>query len=352
MDIRRAAFDESFIAQMLISPDGQILEANHQAGLLLQRTQNELRQLNHRDLSEENANIFEGLAEKIETNNLENWQTEHRYTRTDKTTVWIDVNVSAVREDNKVVALLLQLQDISAQKQAEEDLHRNNIDLEQFVHIASHDLREPLTSIAGFVTLLKRRYGDKIDDQGHQYIDEVLDSAKRMESKIDDLLEFSRAGRFTLTNAAFPLGSSIEEAKRTLVRRIQEAHVVFDVPSDLPMILGDRGMIAQVFQNLFSNSIKYKGAEPPKIKISAEPYDDNFWLIKVQDNGIGFDMEHRDRIFQVFQRLYTVEQYPGTGIGLAIAKKVVERHRGRIWPFSEPGRGSTFFFTLPAVSHP
>jgi PAS domain S-box-containing protein len=353
VDILKAAFDDSFIAQIIVAPDGKILKANHQACLLLLLEPAEIVKLNHKDMvADEVAEVLSGLPEKMEANNIENWQTEHRYTRSDKTVIWADVKVSAVRANKKVMALLLQIQDISAQKRAEEDLQRNSVDLEQFVYIASHDLREPLIAVAGFVSLLKKRYGDRLDEQGIHFINEVLDSAKRMETKIDDLLAFSRAGRFNLSSTPFPLGASIEEAKRALVRRIQDENVTFDVPSNLPMIMGDRSMLSQVFQNLFSNSIKYKGAEPPRIKISAKPYDDNFWLIKVQDNGLGFDMQHKDRIFQVFQRLYTVEQYPGTGIGLAIAKKIVERHRGRIWAFSEPGNGSIFFFTLPAVIQP
>lgn len=344
----RAAFDDSFVAQIIISPTGKILEANHQACHILLKTQSELTRLHHHEITaEEGLELFEGLASKFESQNLQNWQTEQKYLRTNGTPVWANVSVSAIKSGKKVTSLLLQLQDITPQKQAEVELQRNSDDLEQFVFIASHDLREPLIGIAGFASLLRKRYGEKLDETGLHFLDEVVDSAKRMEQKIDDLLMFSRAGRIGVIHGVFPLGAAIEEARRTLVRRIHDTNVILDIQSDLPLIQGDRSLIAQVFQNLFSNAIKYRGPTAPKISVTAEPYQDNFWLITVKDNGIGFDMQHKDRIFGVFQRLYNTEEYPGTGIGLAITKKIIERHRGRIWPSSEPGKGTSFFFTLP-----
>lgn len=347
MERLRAAFNDSFIAQIIISADGKVLEANHQACRTLDVSHEEILTLRHADLTDdEGVGMLEGLVEHFETHNIQNWQTELRY----KSGMWAAVNVSAVKRDKKVTALLLQLQDISPQKKAEEGLHRNNEDLEQFVHIATHDLREPLVAVAGFADLVRKRYGEVLGDEGLAFINQVIESAQVMEKKIDDLLAFSKAGRMT-TSGTFPLGAAVEEARRSLVRRIEEGSAVLDVPSDLPVVQGDRGMIAQVFQNLFSNSIKYRGEQPPRISVQAE-LEDDFWLIRVSDNGIGFDMKHKDRIFGVFKRLYTVEQYPGTGIGLAIAKKIVDRHGGRIWTLSEPNQGSTFFFTLPAVTTP
>jgi len=343
----KAAFDDSFVAQIFLSPEGRVTEANHQACRILELSHESLLGLRHEDLTDdEGVGMLEGLAEHFETNNIQNWQTELRY----KSGVWAAVNVSAVKRDRKVVALLLQLQDITAQKKAEEGLQRNNEDLEQFVHIATHDLREPLVAIAGFADLVRQRYGAAIGEEGVAFINQVIESAQVMEKKIDDLLAFSKAGRMT-TTGTFPLGAAIEEARRSLVRRIEEGAATLEVPNDLPVVQGDRGMIAQVFQNLFSNSIKYRGEQPPRISVKAEREGDH-WLISVRDNGLGFNMEHKDRIFGVFQRLYTIEQYPGTGIGLAIAKKIIDRHGGRIWTASVPNQGSTFFFTLPAVTTP
>jgi len=224
-----------------------------------------------------------------------------------------------------------------------------NESLEQFVYIASHDLREPLTGIAGFATLLERRYEDQLDDAGKHFLSEIIGGAQQLAQKIEDLLALSRAGRGTI-NGPFPLGSAIEEARRSLVRSIKQSDAAFRIEGQLPLVRGDRSMIAQVFQNLFSNSIKYRrGEDAPLIWIEAHNDESGWVQVSVRDNGIGFDMEHSDRIFKVFQRLYTIEQYPGTGIGLAIAKKIIEKHGGRIWTSSEPSEGSTFYFTLPGA---
>jgi len=225
-------------------------------------------------------------------------------------------------------------------------LEQLEADLEQFSYITSHDLREPLTAVAGYATLLQRRCGDNLSDSGKHFLDEIIAATKRMECKIDDLLAFSRAGRATV-ESTFCLGAALDEARRAMVRRIEHTGAQILAPENLPTIRGDRSMIAQVFQNLLSNSLKYKGEETPRIEVSAERSDKE-WTISVKDNGIGFDMTHGQRIFGVFQRLYTVEEYPGTGIGLAIVKRIIERHGGRIWAESEPGQGATFRFTLPA----
>ena len=222
-------------------------------------------------------------------------------------------------------------------------------DLEQFAYLASHDLREPLMGLAGFATLLQKRCGSQLDDKCLHFLEQIVDGSKRMEKKLDDLLVFSRAGKRT-PRGVFSLGASIEEARRALARKISDNEVVLQVDNEMPLIQGDRSMLAQVFQNLFSNSIKYrKKDEPPRIWVESRQHDEHHCVVAVRDNGIGFDMQHQDRIFGIFQRLYTVEQYPGTGIGLAIAKKIVERHGGKIWTQSKPDKGAVFFFTLPTA---
>jgi two-component system, chemotaxis family, sensor kinase Cph1 len=245
------------------------------------------------------------------------------------------------------VTLECELLEAHRLRQEIEDRQR---ELEQFLYISSHDLREPLNTIAGLVTLLKRRYGNVLDDTGNRWIDQVVKVTKQTELKIDALLELSRAGRET-PSGEFYLGSAIEEAQRALGQMIREsgADIRSDLRGDNPLFRGDRSLIAQVFQNLFSNSIKYsKGT--PQITIGAKMHDTKFWCISVTDNGLGFDMKFKDRIFKVFHRLYTLEQYPGTGMGLAIAKRVVERHHGSIWVESEPDKGATFYFTLPLAA--
>lgn len=348
-------FQDSFVAQALLSREGRFLEVNDQFCLLLKKGRQELVGISYKEITHpEDPTISMNPVEEFERENLQNWQTEKRYIRGDGTILWTLTNLTVLRsEEGRVQRVFAQLQDISLQKQLEEDLKHHNKDLDQFVYVASHDLREPLTAIAGFAALVKKRYSERLDENGIHYIDQVIDGARRMELKIDDLLAFSRAGR-PLTEGIFPLGVAIDEARKAVVRQISESNARIDVPVNLPVVQGDRSMVAQVFQNLLSNAIKYrKREEIPRIRIEVKRYeDDRFWLISVSDNGIGFDMVHKERIFGLFQRLYTVDQYPGTGIGLAITKRIVERHHGRIWPLSEPEKGATFFFTLPATTEP
>jgi light-regulated signal transduction histidine kinase (bacteriophytochrome) len=223
-------------------------------------------------------------------------------------------------------------------------------DLEQFVYLASHDLREPLMGLAGFASLLQKRCVDQLDPNCLHFLEQIQDGAKRMEQKLDDLLAFSRVSK-TKPAGTFPLGAAVEEARRALVRKIAESGAVLHVAYDLPVVQGDRSMMAQVFQNLLSNSIKYRKKNViPEVWVESRQHDEDHCIVAVRDNGIGFDMRYKDRIFGVFQRLYTVEQYPGTGIGLAIVKKVVERHGGEIWVQSKPDEGTTFYFTLTVAT--
>jgi light-regulated signal transduction histidine kinase (bacteriophytochrome) len=242
------------------------------------------------------------------------------------------------------------VRNVTQEMERQQKLHEANLALTQFASITAHDLREPLTGVVGFATLLRNRYGDQLDERGRHFLDQIVNVSQQMEQKLDDLLDFSRAGK-DRPFAAFYLGSAVEEAHRALVRKVAETGATVKVVGELPLVQGDRGMIAQVLQNLFSNSIKYRRNDvPPHIEVEVVEHDEFFWRVTVKDNGIGFDMQYKERIFGVFQRLYTVEQYPGTGIGLAIARRVVDRHGGEIWPSSEPGKGTTFYFTLPKVA--
>lgn len=267
--------------------------------------------------------------------------------------VHIEANLirDAVSNPLEVMGFLFDLtQNIQQKKDLErqkELLEAANESLEQFVYVASHDLREPLVGVAGYASLLQRRYADKLDAIGAGYIEKIMAACKQMETKIDDLLELSRAGRGT-PSGTFPLGAAVEQAKRSLVGPIAQtqAEVVY---KDLPLVRGDRGQIAQVFQNLFSNSMKYHKKEAtPVIQVAAQTFeeDPSRWLISVKDNGLGFEMSQAERIFGVFQRLYSFEEYPGTGIGLAIVRKIIDRHDGQVWAEARPNCGSTFFFTL------
>jgi len=232
-----------------------------------------------------------------------------------------------------------------ALRERTQELEMANKELEEFAFVASHDLKEPLRKISNFTGLLEKRYRGKLDEKGDAYIHYVVDGAARMERLIDDLLTYSRIGRDSLFFESVPLETVLGQTLEDLQQGLQEAHA--RVAHDpLPVVRGSRPHLGQVFQNLIANAVKFRGDAPPRITISAKRKGSE-WVISVRDQGIGFDQVQRDRIFEIFQRLHTRVEYPGTGIGLAVCKKIVEMHGGRIWAESEPGKGSVFYFTLP-----
>jgi signal transduction histidine kinase len=244
--------------------------------------------------------------------------------------------------------------EVTERKRAEQELHlaltaleRSNADLEQFAYVASHDLQEPLRMVASYVKLLERRYGDKLDADAREFMEYAVEGAERMRVMITDLLAYSRVG----TQAAQPMlidsGEALEAALENLKLAIEESGAIIS-HGDLPQVTGDLLQLTHLFQNLVGNAIKFCGEQPPRISIEAREQDGE-WVFSVIDNGIGIDPGYADRIFDIFQRLHTRGEYPGTGIGLAICKKIVDRHGGRIWMESQPGEGCIFNFTIPAA---
>jgi PAS domain S-box-containing protein len=227
-----------------------------------------------------------------------------------------------------------------------EELSRSNRDLEQFAYAASHDLQEPLRAVAGCVDLLKQRYHSQIDSHADQFITHPVDGATRMQKLIDDLLTFSRVGTHGGELESVDCAEALSAALNNLSVTVEETHAVVEA-GELPTIKGDLTQLSLVFQNLIANAIKFHGAEPPFVSIRAHR-EENEWTISLTDNGIGIDPKYFDRIFVIFQRLHTRKEYSGTGMGLALCKKILERHGGRIWAESELGHGTTFHFTLPA----
>jgi light-regulated signal transduction histidine kinase (bacteriophytochrome) len=224
-------------------------------------------------------------------------------------------------------------------------LARSNAELQHFAYIASHDLQEPLRMVTSFLELLKRHCEGQFDAQAEEFWAFAFDGAKRMQHMINDLLTYSRVGTHGQDFAPVDCEDVLERTLTNLRMMIDEqgAQVTGD---PLPVVMGDETQLGQLFQNLISNAVKFRGAHPPEVHVGARRMG-RTWRFSVRDNGIGIPAKHRERIFLMFQRLHTQEEYPGSGIGLAICQKIVERHGGRIWVESQPGEGSTFYFTLP-----
>ena len=226
-----------------------------------------------------------------------------------------------------------------------QDLQRSNRDLEQFAYIASHDLQEPLRQIVAFTQFLDERYRPSLDESARELMGFIVDGGHRMQALIQDLLTFSRAGRSEKPPEPTDLEGVLAEVLRNLKTRIDETGAVI-THDPLPTLKVDASQLTQVFQNLIVNALKFRGPQTPEIHVGARKQDD-FWEFYVKDNGIGFKQQFADRIFNLFQRLQSHKDYPGTGIGLPICKRVIERHGGKIWAESNPGEGATFYFTLP-----
>ncbi|MBI4183223.1 MAG: HAMP domain-containing protein [Proteobacteria bacterium] len=226
-----------------------------------------------------------------------------------------------------------------------EELARSNAELEQFAYVASHDLQEPLRAVASYTQLLERRYEGQLDERAQKYLRHAGEGARRMQALIEALLAYSRVTTRGADFQPVDCGEAVEAALRNLEAAIEESGAKVE-RGPLPTVAGDREQLIRVFQNLIGNAIKFRGERTPEIRVSAERVGDD-WRFAVSDNGIGFDPQFADRIFIIFQRLHTREQYPGLGLGLSICKRIVERHGGRLWAQSIPGEGSTFHFTLP-----
>jgi signal transduction histidine kinase len=242
--------------------------------------------------------------------------------------------LSALRTNNAVL------------EERTQDLQRSNAELEQFAYVASHDLQEPLRKVASFCQLLQRRYSGRLDERADQYIEYAVDGAKRMQVLINDLLAFSRVGRSAEHRVPVDTGEALGQARANLTEARKEAQAVIDA-GDLPVVLAEPALITAVFQNLLSNALKFRGEQPPHVRVTAER-DGDFWAFSVTDNGIGIPQEYADRIFVIFQRLHDRAAYSGTGIGLAMCRKIIEYFGGRIWLDTAYTGGSRFCFTLPA----
>ena len=251
------------------------------------------------------------------------------------------------------------VRDVTERVERERRLKESNERLEQFAHAASHDLQEPLRMVSSYLQLLERRYGDDLDADGREFIDYAVDGADRMRAMIEGLLQYSRVKSQGDPFEPVDLDAVLADACDDLQVKIEEFDAEITA-EDLPVVEGDSDQLRQVFQNLLDNAIEYSGDEPAHVHVTAERRETREgdtdeperaeWVLSVQDDGIGIDPAHVDSIFQVFERLHTHDEHPGTGIGLALCERIVERHGGEIWVESSPGEGSTFSFTLPAAA--
>jgi PAS domain S-box-containing protein len=276
----------------------------------------------------------------------ESWSGEFLVQRRDGTTFPAMVFDSPIyNEQGSLIGIVGVSVDITERKRAEEELQRSNAELQQFAYVASHDLQEPLRMVSSYTQLLAECYQGQLDAQADKFIAFATEGATRMQQLLEDLLDYSRVSRRPQPFEPINCTTILKDVLTDLAVTMQESSAVVTADS-LPTVLGDRTQLRQLLQNLISNAIKFRREEPPLVHISAEPQED-FWLFTVRDNGIGIDPQFAERIFVLFQRLHSRQEYPGTGIGLAICKKIVERHAGRIWVESHLGEGSTFYFTLP-----
>ena len=268
----------------------------------------------------------------------------------------VDISLSPMESEGETF-VTATIRDITERKRAQTelaryaaDLERSNQDLDQFAYVASHDLQEPLRTMASFSQLLARKYKGRLDADADEFIGYVVDGATRMQALINDLLAYSRVGRKGKPFVPTDAGQAFDRALVDLSKAVEESGGTV-TRDTLPTVTCDDVQLERLFQNLIANAVKFRSAQPPKVHVSARR-EGSGWLFSVQDNGIGIDGRFKDRLFVIFQRLHAANEYPGTGMGLAISKKIVERHGGRIWVESEPGKGSSFFFTLPDAPPP
>jgi PAS domain S-box-containing protein len=347
----RSLLEASLDPLVTIGADGKITDVNHSTKTVTGRNGNELIGTDFSDYFTEPQKAREGYEKVFHDGFVRDYPLEIK-NKNGKTTPVL-YNASVYRDESgEVIGIFAAARDITELKETEnnlklklDELSRSNAELEQFAYVSSHDLQEPLRMIASYLQLLERKYKGKLDDKADKYIHFSVDGATRMQNLINDLLDFSRVTTQAKEFQPTELEPIFKEVLSNLEVSITENKAIISHDS-LPVVIADKTQIGQVFQNLINNAIKFQSENQPHINISVKTCK-NQWLFAVKDNGIGIDPNHKDKIFEVFKRLHKRRDYPGTGIGLAICKKIVERHGGHIWVESELGKGSIFYFTLP-----
>jgi PAS domain S-box-containing protein len=381
-ELFRLIFDQSPIGSLIASLDFTPLRVNKALSIMLGYSTEELLTMKFPEYTyPDDLNTDLEFRELLISGVIDNFVMEKRYIHKNGKIVWGNLYVSAVKDQsNRLVKILTMVEDITERKEMEnlviqrsnklaninkilnieigdhekvetklksliDKLEVSNMELEQFAYISSHDLREPLRMITSFLQLLKMNYNDKLDEEANEFISFAINGAQRLERMISDLLDYSRIGKHEMEYYDLNSEKILELVLMNLKSLIKDNNAVVTHDS-LPIIHANEQQMVQLFQNLIANAIKYKGENNPEIHIHADNAE-NMFIFTVKDNGIGIDEKQLERIFTIFQRLHTQEEYDGTGIGLAIAQKIVQQHGGNIWAKSKIGNGSTFYFTIP-----
>ena len=347
-------FEQAPTGIAVASPEGRFLQVNPAFSRITGYSVSELLTMGWDELLVPGAgpsNLFRTLSATRDP--APALQADAQFRHQDGSLVDVQWNLSPLRHaEGKPVGHIGQISDITRRKQAEMKLKqyamvldRSNQDLQHFAYVASHDLQEPLRMVKSYLELLTRRYGDKLDAEADEFIGFAVDGATRMQNLIQGLLAYSRIGTHGKPMQPVEMDSVFASALGNLEVAVTESSARI-VKQPLPCVHGDPAQLSLLFQHLLANSIKFQGGQPPSIEISASR-DPQAWRLVVRDNGIGLDPAFSERIFKMFQRLHGPGKYPGSGIGLALCKRIVERHGGRLWVESQPGAGATFIFTIP-----
>ncbi|VVB95020.1 Methanogenesis regulatory histidine kinase FilI [uncultured archaeon] len=348
----RSLFEQSPDGILIVDPETTVaIEFNEIAHHQLGYTQEEFKRLRIFDYeAKEKTEETKAHIQRVLKEGRADFETLHR-TKDGKLRNVL-VTVQTLELSGRIVFHAI-FRDITERKLVEEELARraaelarSNAELEQFAYIASHDLQEPLRTVINFTQLLAENYKGKLDKDADEFIEYTVDASTRMKKMIDDLLMYSRVSTRGKPFAPTDCETVLNQALDNLKMAIEESGAIV-TRDPLPTVMADASQIAELLQNLISNAIKFRREQPPRVHVSAEQ-NENQWVFSVRDNGIGIAPEYFERIFMLFQRLHSAKEYPGTGIGLAICKKIVERHGGRIWVESEPAKGSIFYFSIPA----
>jgi PAS domain S-box-containing protein len=345
LELFRELLDHCHDSVLVIEPEtGRFLDVNETARERLGYEREELLELSVHDMERRFADLEEWRShvEDVELEGSVMITGEH--VRKDGSTYPAEVNVAYVGLDREYMVAIAR--DVTERRERQRELEASNERLEQFAYAASHDLQEPLRMISSYLGLLEKRYADAFDEEGEEFLAYAVDGADRMRAMIDGLLEYSRVETRGDPFESVDLEALAEDVRTDLRLQIEESGA--EITTDgLDRVEGDACQLRQLFQNLFSNAITYSGDEPPRIRVESERRGERV-LVSVHDEGIGIDLDNQDRIFEVFQRLHNHTEYAGTGIGLALCRRIVERHDGEIEVDSDLGEGSTFSVTLPA----